>query len=208
MSDNYRIESIADLEAITGEPMDFLKDKVLPALDEIMTSFIARSPLAFISTLDSQGRVDVSPKGDPGGFVQVDDQGRLLIPERPGNRLTFGFRNLLANSQIGLIFIVPNERETLRIKGTASMHCDPQLLEAMAVKGKDALLYTRVDVTECFFHCGKAMIRSKMWQPDSWSATAPNNAMIENLSNVMGGDKEFEKALGAEIEKNYTEELY
>lgn len=208
MSDKHRIESTADLEAITGEPMDFLRDKVLSSLDEAMASFIARSPLAFISTLDSEGRIDTSPKGDPGGFVHVDGQGRLLIPERPGNRLTFGFRNILANSQIGLIFVVPNERETVRVKGTASLHCDPELLEAMAVKDKPALLYTRVEVTECFFHCGKAMIRSKMWQPDSWSAVAPTNAMVGQLSNVMGGDEEFEKVLGAEIEKNYVEELY
>ncbi|MFT4615646.1 MAG: PPOX class probable FMN-dependent enzyme [Bacteroidia bacterium] len=207
MTDDYRIETIAELETIIGEPLEFLKEKVLAVLDDTMKTFIARSPLAFISTLDSEGRIDTSPKGDPSGFIQIDDQGCLLIPERPGNRLTFGFRNLLGNSQIGLIFVLPNERETLRVKGIATLHSDPKQLEAMAVKDKPALLYTRVEVTECFFHCGKAMIRSKLWQPDSWAETGPN-AMVEQLNKVMGGDEELEQVIGAEIEKNYREELY
>ena len=98
----------------------------------------------------------------------MDKAGDLLIPERPGNRLTFGFRNILRNGAIGLLFVVPNQRETLRVKGIASLHADPEVLAGMAVNGKPALLYTHVEVRECFFHCGKALIRSGLWWPESW----------------------------------------
>jgi PPOX class probable FMN-dependent enzyme len=207
MTDSHRIETTDDLQSVIGEPMEFLLEKVVDSLDENMRGFIARSPLVFVSTIDRKGLPDVSPKGDPAGFVQVDGQGNLLIPERPGNRLTFGFHNILNNGQIGLIFVVPNERETLRVKGRASLRQDPEQLEAMAVKGKPALLYTHVDVTEAFFHCGKAMIRSKMWQPDSWGGSE-KSAMVRQLASRMGGDDQLEEIIDAEIEKSYVEELY
>ena len=207
MSDSYRIETTDDLQSVIGEPMEFLLEKVVDSLDENMRGFIARSPLVFVSTIDRKGLPDVSPKGDPAGFVQVDGQGNLLIPERPGNRLTFGFHNILNNGQIGLIFVVPNERETLRVKGRANLRQDPEQLEAMTVKGKPALLYTHVNVTEAFFHCGKAMIRSKMWQPDSWGGSE-KSAMVRQLASRMGGDDQLEEIIDAEIEKSYVEELY
>ena len=207
MTDSHRIETIDSLKSVIGEPMEFLLEKVVDSLDESMRGFIARSPLVFVSTIDSNGLPDVSPKGDPAGFVQVDRQGNLLVPERPGNRLTFGFHNILNNGQIGLIFVVPNERETLRVKGRASLRQDPEQLEKMAVKGKPALLYTHVDVTEAFFHCGKAMIRSKMWQPDSWGGRE-KSAMVRQLASRMGGDEQLEEIIDAEVEKSYVEELY
>ena len=207
MTDSHRIETIDNLKSVIGEPMEFLLEKVVDSLDESMRGFIARSPLVFVSTIDSNGLPDVSPKGDPAGFVQVDRQGNLLVPERPGNRLTFGFHNILNNGQIGLIFVVPNERETLRVKGRASLRQDPEQLEKMAVKGKPALLYTHVDVTEAFFHCGKAMIRSKMWQPDSWGGRE-KSAMVRQLASRMGGDEQLEEIIDAEVEKSYVEELY
>ena len=207
MTDSHRIKTTDELQSLIGEPMEFLLEKVVDTLDENMLGFIARSPLVFVSTIDSNGLPDASPKGDPAGFVQVDGEGNLLIPERPGNRLTFGFHNILNNGQIGLIFVVPNERETLRVKGRATLRQDPEQLEAMAVKGKPALMYTHVDVTECFFHCGKAMIRSKMWQPDSWGGSE-KSAMVRQLVSRMGGDEQLEEIIDAEVEKSYVEELY
>lgn len=164
----HRITDAASLEAVLGAPMEYVPAKVLPKLNEAMVQFIVRSPLIFVSTIDANGQPDVSPKGDPEGFVEVDGEGNLLIPERPGNRLTFGFRNILRNDEIGLIFVVPNQLETLRVKGCASLHTDPERLAAMQVGGKPALLYTRVVVKECLFHCGKALVRSKLWQPEAW----------------------------------------
>lgn len=204
---DYRITGEAALEAIIGEPMEFVRAKVLARLNEAMKQFIRRSPLVFVSTLDASGRLDVSPKGDPEGFVEVDGDGNLLIPERPGNRLTFSFRNILRNGEIGLIFLVPNQRETLRVKGSASLHNDPAVLEAMQVNGKPALLYTHVEVKECFFHCGKALIRSKLWQPEAWdrdkSSIAARGLMSEGML-----DEAAVRETEAQLDRAYTDDLY
>lgn len=176
MSTTHQITDEAALEAVIGEPMEFVRAKITESLSGSMRDFIAAAPLAFIATIDAQGRPDISPKGDPAGFVRIDEQGDLLIPERPGNRLTFGFRNILRNGQIGLIFVAPHQRETLRIKGLVTIHNDPETLEAMQVGGKPALVYTRVRPTECHFHCGKALIRSNLWQPEKWTGDAKSIA--------------------------------
>ena len=204
----YTIHNEQELEAIIGEPMEFVKVKVVSKLDAIMKEFIQQSPLIFISTIDSNGHVDTSPKGDPNGFVEVDSNGQLLIPERPGNKLTFGFRNILRNGEIGLIFIVPNQRETLRVKGIASLHNDPDILQRMVVNGKPALMYTRVDIKECFFHCGKAMIRSKLWQPESWDKGTVSIGARQFAS--LGGKttKEGIQKTEKHLEQSYTDELY
>jgi PPOX class probable FMN-dependent enzyme len=207
MDASFEIKTESDLEAVIGEPMDFLKLKIRASLDEPMKDFIKRSPLVFVATLDDEGRPDVSPKGDPNGFTQIDEAGGLILPERPGNKLTFGFRNVLANNRIGLIYVVPGVRETLRVKGKATLHRDPDVLESLAVNGKPALMFTHVEVEECFFHCGKALIRSRLWQPDSWQGM-PHSPMVRQLAQVLEGDAEMEKVLEVEIEKNYDEELY
>lgn len=207
MATDYRISSVADLERVIGEPFEELKLKIRAELDEVMTDYIARSPLVFVATLDEAGRPDVSPKGDPAGFVQVDGNGDLLIPERPGNKLAMGFRNILNNGSVGLIFVIPGERETLRVKGRATLHADPEVLEAMTVSRKPALMFTRVRVEEAFFHCGKAMIRSRLWQPEHWpEAGAP--PIARQFNRAIGGNEASEKNIQAELEKNYVEELY
>lgn len=171
MKHQNTITNESELAALIGESFESARLKVVTKLDSPMAEFIRLSPLIFVSTIDENNHVDVSPKGDPGGFVIVEDDRTLLIPERSGNRLVFGFKNILRNSQIGLIFLVPNQKETLRIKGRATLHTDPAILEKMAVKGKPALMYTRIEIAECFFHCGKALVRSKIWNPQSQSGT-------------------------------------
>ena len=199
MADNdHRIADEAALRAIVGEPMEFVRAKVAQKLNGAMRTFIARSPLVFVGTVDAEGMPDLSPKGDPAGFVEVDDDGDLLIPERLGNRLTFGFVNLFDRPEIGLIFTVPGQLETLRVKGLATVHDDPAVLERMAVKGKPALLYTKVAVTECLFHCGKAFVRSELWKPESWpeerrsiaargmgAKDAPNEDAVERTEQAL-----------------------
>lgn len=205
--ESNRIADEAALEAVLGAPMEFVRAKVLPSLNEAMVQFIRRSPLILVSTNDANGLPDVSPKGDPEGFVEVDEAGHLLIPERPGNRLTFGFRNILRNGEIGLIFIVPNQLETLRVKGRASLHTDPEVLAAMQVGGKPALLYTRVIVEECFFHCGKALVRSKLWQPDAWQGETRSIA-ARGLMSPKLQDEEVTRQTEAALERSYSDELY
>lgn len=208
MSDDTTIRTEADLEAIIGAPSEFVRTKVITALDDVMREFIARSTLVFVSTIDEEGHVDVSPKGDPAGFIEVDANGDLLIPERPGNKLAFGFRNILRNQRIGLIFLVPNQRETLRVKGSATLHHDVEVLDRMRVKGKPALLYTRVHIEECFYHCGKALIRSKLWE--SGQSAEPEESLGARSLAALGGEPTAESIVAMEdrLEQAYIDDLY
>lgn len=114
--------------------------------------------------------MDTSPKGDPPGFVKVLDQHTLAIPDRLGNHRGDTFLNVLENPNVGIIFIVPKRREVVRVSGTAQIARDPDLLETMAVGGKVPDLALVVHVREAFFHCGKSMIRSGMWNPEQWGS--------------------------------------
>lgn len=208
MKNNYAITTEAEMESVIGQPMD-VKAKILPRLDAVMKEFIRKSPLVFISTIDACGHMDVSPKGDPCGFVKIDDSGDLLIPDRPGNRLTFGFRNILRNGEIGLIFLVPNQRETLRVKGIARLHNDPQVLQKLEAHGKPALLCTQVEVKLCFMHCGKALIRSRLWQPQAWEKVT-DSLGARQLASVFGGGagEDSVRATNEVLEKASTDDLY
>jgi hypothetical protein len=204
---DHRITDEAGLEAVLGAPMEYVRAKVLRRLNDAMVEFIRRAPLIFVSTIDANGQPDVSPKGDPDGFVEVDSAGNLLIPERLGNNLTFGFRNILRNGMIGLIFVVPNQRETLRVKGKATLHTDPDVLATMRVSGKPALLYTRVAVEECLFHCGKALVRSKLWQPDAWPVEKRSIA-ARGLMSPRVQDEAAIRETEAALERAYKYTLY
>ncbi|GGC05702.1 phosphohydrolase [Novosphingobium endophyticum] len=208
MDEQYQIRDVAELEAATGTPNPFVRSKIVTRLDELMIEFIRKSPLVFVATTDADGGVDVSPKGDPAGFVRVDDCGNLRIPERPGNQLTIGFRNILCNGRIGLIFVAPNQRETLRVKGCATLHKDPDVLREMAMNGKPALLYTHVRVEECFIHCGKALVRSHLWQPENWETTHRSIGGLQ-LASVVGArsDEEID-ASAKRLETQYRDHLY
>ena len=202
------ITDIAQLEAVVGVPHEFMRCKIKNQLDDLMKEFIGLSPLVFVATRDETGEVDVSPKGDPFGFVQVDSNGNLLIPERPGNQLAIGFRNILATGNVGLIFVVPNQRETLRVKGKATLRRDPEVLQSMTVQGKPALLYTYVEVTECFVHCGKAMIRSNLWKPELWPSSE-RSIGGRQLASVVGARSDEEIAASAiRLEGLYRDGLY
>jgi PPOX class probable FMN-dependent enzyme len=159
-----------EIEAVLGKPTSRVLAKVVDTLDDICRAFIARSPFVVVATSDAAGRVDVSPKGDPPGFVKVLDDRTLAIPERPGNRRADTFRNVLQNPKVGLIFIVPNKGETLRISGTARIVRDAWLRERMVVAGRVPELALVVTVEEAFMHCTKCMVRSRIWQPDTWNA--------------------------------------
>lgn len=208
MTQHHLIQNVPDLEAVIGAPIEFVRGKIASRLDPLMKEFIQVSPLIFVSTRDAEGQIDISPKGDPAGFVLVDGQDNLLIPERPGNRLAMGFRNILNNGQIGVIFVVPNQRETLRVKGKATLHNDPRMLDRMQVNGKPALLYTQVEVTECFIHCGKAVVRSQLWRPETWD-TSDRSIGGRQLASLLGARSETEvQASAARLEAQYRDGLY
>jgi len=162
------VRSEAELEAILGAPNERMRNKVIGGLDDVCRAYIARSSFLLIATCDAAGRMDVSPKGDPAGFVHVLDEHTLVIPERPGNRRADTFRNLLQNPRVGMIFLVPGRGETLRVNGSARIARDVWLRERMAVQGRVPELALVVNVEEVFMHCTKCMVRSRIWQPDSW----------------------------------------
>ena len=135
--------------------------------------FIGRSPFLVLGTADAAGNQDVSPKGGAPGFVVVENPTTLLIPDSKGNKLLFGLQNILENSHAGIIFMVPGTDETLRINGTGELSVDPAALARFSANGSAAHLAIRITVRECFFHCAKALMRSQLWKPESWSTRIP-----------------------------------
>jgi PPOX class probable FMN-dependent enzyme len=134
-----------------------------------------------LATSAKNGRCDVAPKGDPAGFVRVLDDKHLVIPDRPGNKRFDGLRNILENPHIGLIFLVPGRQETLRVNGRATrITRDEELLDTMLVQGKRPWFALGVEVEECFLQCAKALVRSKIWEAESWPdlATVPTGAEL------------------------------
>lgn len=207
MSESWAIESEEQVQAVLGEPSAAVRLKVFDHLDEQAAAFVARSPFVMVATADRDGRLDVSPKGDAPGFVHLDGDRALLLPERSGNRLAFGFRNILANPRVALVFVVPGVTETLRVAGRASLTRDPALCERLAAGGKPALLVTRVEVEECFFHCGKAFLRSSLWKPDSW----PEGVRVSfgrQMAPRLGGDADLATAIDETIADGYRTNLY
>lgn len=155
------------LRALVGEIHLLAERKVLDRLDHFCRDFIALSPFLVLASSDSEGRADASPRGDGPGFVQVLDERTLLIPDRRGNNRVDSFGNVLSSPGVGLVFFVPGINETLRVNGRARMTRDEALLEPMAVQEKTPKLGLLVEVDEAYFHCGKALIRSKLWAQDA-----------------------------------------
>jgi PPOX class probable FMN-dependent enzyme len=164
------VVSEGELREILGSPGPRAVMKERTTLDVHCRAFIGLSPFVLVATSDQDGRCDVSPKGDAPGFVKALDDHRLVIPDRPGNRRLDGMRNLLTNPRIGLIFLVPGRQETLRVNGRACITRDPALLDLCIAQGKTPALAIGVEVEECFMHCAKAFLRSRLWTADTWPA--------------------------------------
>ena len=162
------IKTEQELRAVIGEEIPGLSEKVEARLNDFALDFIARAPFLVLSTADGAGRLDASPKGDAPGFVAVEDDRTLLIPDRLGNRLAYGHRNILANPHVGVLFMIPGTTETLRVNGRATLTADGELIERLAARGRPAVLVIRVEVEEVFFHCAKAFLRSRLWEPAAW----------------------------------------
>jgi len=162
-----QIETPEQLAAIIPDPSPRAGLKVLDHLDEQALDFVRRSPFLFIGTEGPAG-IEISPKGDKPGFVEVLDARTLLIPERPGNQLKFGLSNILANGRISLIFLCPPTNDTVRVTGRAILLDDADLCERHAMQGKPALLMLRVEVERAFFHCSRPILRAGLWNPETW----------------------------------------
>jgi PPOX class probable FMN-dependent enzyme len=201
------ITSVAELEAVVGTPMKAAAEKVRPSLDAIDRLWLEHSPLCLIGTSDAEGNLDVSPKGDPvGHLAHVIDDHTLAIPERPGNRRVDGYRNVLANPHVGLIFLVPGRGDTLRVNGRARLLREAPYFDEMVVKGHRPILALEVAIDEVFYHCAKAFMRSKLWQPETWDHEAlPSTARIAKA--LTRKDTPLEE-LEAYYGPSYAEKLY
>ncbi|TYP87963.1 pyridoxamine 5'-phosphate oxidase family protein [Blastococcus xanthinilyticus] len=175
----HEITSEDQLRELLGDPAPAALAKERTALADLDREWLAASPFCLVATSAADGSCDVSPKGDPPGFTLVLDDRTIALPERAGNRRADGYRNILANPHVGLIYLLPGRTDTLRINGRARLVTDPALLDRMVVKGHRPVLAVVVDVEQVFHHCGKAFLRSQLWDPASWRPEAvPTRARI------------------------------
>jgi PPOX class probable FMN-dependent enzyme len=206
-----RFEEVVTTEAqfrsVLGHPNERVVRKHMTSLNGHCREFIARCPFLLVASADAGGRMDISPKGDPPGFVRVLDDLTLAIPDRPGNRQAATFSNLVVNSRIGLLFLVPGKEETLRVGGTAIVVRDLWLRETMAIDGKLPEFATVVTVDEAFFHCAKCVIRSALWRPERW----PDGSGLPTMAQAMiaAGKLELTPAeMQGIIDRDQRERLY
>jgi PPOX class probable FMN-dependent enzyme len=157
------IETESDLREVIGAPTTLVTGKVADRLNDIFREYIVRSPFLCIATSSADGALDVSPRGDPAGFVRILDERTLLIPDRPGNKIADTLTNVLATGRVALLFLVPGIGDSFRVNGTARITDDPDLLQDSAVEGKTPRLGLVITVEEAFTQCSKALIRSDLW---------------------------------------------
>jgi uncharacterized protein len=205
-SDPHVIRTPEALREVVGPEIPGLDLKNQSALDEFSIEFIGRSSFLILATADAAGNLDASPKGDGAGFVLVEDERTLVIPDRPGNKLVYGHLNILVNPKVGVLFLIPGTPETLRVNGTAELTVDPALLERLAARGKPPVLAIRVSVEECFFHCAKAFIRSQLWKPDSWPVRQ-KISFGRMLAKRIGGGADTAKTIDDAVEADYRDNL-
>jgi len=173
--------------------------------------FIRRSPFLCIGTQNMDGRADVSPRGDPAGFVRILDERTLAIPDRPGNNRLDTLVNILANPSVGLLFIIPGFDDTLRVNGRAKLTTEPALLESMAVNGRAPKLAIVIDVDEVFMHCAKAFRRSHLWDPDHRQDRSEMPSLVKIILDETTGAPSDERAMrdiDDQLEADYKRTLY
>jgi PPOX class probable FMN-dependent enzyme len=201
-----RIHTIAELESF-GIPKPRDRDKVLTRLGPVHQEWLAATSLIFLATASAEGHCDVSPKGDPPGFVRVLDDRTIAIPERVGNHRMDGYRNILTNARVGTICLIPGRGDTLRINGRATLVRDAPFLDDMVVKGHRPVLALVIDIDEVFFHCPKAFRRAHAWDPSSWTPNAARSYAEVAMSLWRKGQPRAEVL--AHYEDNvYNESLY
>ena len=200
------IPDLSALRAHVGAISPMAERKVIHRLDKHCRHFIALSPFLVIATADGDGRVDASPRGDPPGFVRVLDDTTLLLPDRPGNNRVDTFANLLASPGVGLILFVPGIEETLRINGSGALLTDGAALAGSEVQGRTPKTGLRIDIEEIFFHCAKAIKRSRLWDP----ASQIERSSFPTLGRIMADQQTGWTAEDADarIEAAYKARMY
>ncbi|MGI3183769.1 MSMEG_1061 family FMN-dependent PPOX-type flavoprotein [Nioella aestuarii] len=173
--------SVADLREEAKAASRFVNNKVIDHIDALAARFIAASPLAFLATRRPDGGLDMTPRGDPAGFVHILDEKTLALPDRPGNFRMDAFENILETGEAALIFVIPGHGDTLRVSGKAKVVRDAALGERLAISGRPAAYVTLIRVERVLSHCPKAFVRGRIWQPDHW----PDRSGVPTLAEMM-----------------------
>ncbi len=194
-----------ELRKLYGPATEKAVKKIMKGLDSHSINFIQESSFLIIGTFDGEN-IDLSPKGDPKGFVKVVSKERIEIADRPGNNRIDGLLNITDNPLVSLIFFIPKVTETLRVQGRAKVSCDPKVLESHKLKSNLPKTVTIVEPTKVFLHCGKALLRSGLWKPDEWPNTRPIPTLYEMIEDQTGINCEIKNE--HEIIDKYKRELY
>lgn len=207
----FLIRDAVQLQALFGETHAIAVQKCLDHLDPHAQEFVARAPFLCIGTQSAEGLADVSPRGDPRGFVKVLNDRTLLIPDRPGNNRLDTQKNILANPAVGLLFMVPGFDDTLRVNGRAQISCDPELLEHLRVNDRLPKVAIVVEVQEVFLHCAKAFRRAKLWDPaerqDRREMGSLLQIILEQTTGAPKDPKEMAR-IDAGLEEAYRGSMY
>jgi PPOX class probable FMN-dependent enzyme len=187
-----KIETIEQLREHYRPAQERAVAKQMEKLEHHSRRYIELSPFVVVSSCGTDGRLDVSPRGEKPGFVQVIDEQTLLIPDRPGNNRLDTLQNLICNPQIGLMFVIPGVKEILRVNGTAEVRNDPDLMQRFEVNGRLPLMVVVVKTSEVYLHCAKALTRSQLWSEDAKIARSALPTMSEMLRDQIGSDIAFE----------------
>lgn len=205
MRESHRIETIEDLEALYGEPMQLALDKEVSTIIPPYRAFIEKAPFVVVSTGGPEG-FDCSPRGDAPGFVRVVDEKTVMIPDRRGNNRIDTLKNIVRDGRIALLFLVPGIGETMRINGRAEISTDPELCASFEVNGKAPASVIVATVESVYVQCSKALIRSKLWSPDTHVAKSDMPSMGDILEAI--SDMEFPADFEEIYEKSLEETLY
>jgi uncharacterized protein len=201
-----QITTVDELVGLIGVPLPRVADKVRSTLHELDRQWLAASPFCLVATADETGACDVSPKGDPPGqLAYVINETSIALAERPGNRRADGYKNVLANPHVGLIFLIPGRGDTLRINGRARLVSDAPFLDDMIAKGHRPILALVVEIEEIFHHCAKAFLRSQLWRPETWYDPVPSRPVIAKTLDAP--DQTLEE-LTAYYGDQYANKLY
>ncbi|MCO5412053.1 MULTISPECIES: pyridoxamine 5'-phosphate oxidase family protein [Ralstonia] len=183
---SHTLKTVADLEAVYGAPNPRSLLKEIDHLNADYRAFVEASPFIVLSSVGAQG-TDASPKGDAPGFVRILNERLLAIPDRPGNNRIDNLRNIVEDGRVSVLFIVPGVGETLRVNGTATISADPELLASFAVQGKLPRSVILVQVQTVYFHCSKALVRSKLWERGAQETKPAVPTAGKILQRISGG---------------------
>lgn len=211
LNPEFLVKDEAELRAMFSATHPLALEKCQDRLDKHARDFVARSPFICIGTQSRDGSADVSPRGDPCGFVKILDDKTLLIPDRPGNNRLDTQSNILVNPAVGLLFMIPGFDDTMRVNGTAQITRDPELLALMAVKDRVPMVAIVVTIDEVFIHCAKAFRRSKLWDPNQIQDRSEMPSLLKIILDQSSGAPEDPgelKKLDADLEDEYQKTMY